>query len=210
MKNNKKDKFMETNDSTNIYSINQVIRPKEEILYSCRPNAKAFFFSQLFKMSPFVVIWLCFDIFAIVASFSSMQGVDIGMFFILLVFFGVHLTPVWVWLYGFIKDISECKHTEYAITNERVIIKGGPKAKDLIFIQLKNIQALNVHIGIFDSLFKVGDLYITSDKEIAVIFDIKDAKQLMHKIYEIAKEEKMKMQVNSKTEYKSPLQNMKR
>ena len=200
---------MMSDNSPTINNINSILKPEETIHYSCKPNPKAFFFSQLFKMSPFVLIWLCFDLFAIVMSLTAENG-SAGLSLALIPFFAVHLTPVWVWLYGFIKDIKECKHTEYAITNERVIIKGGPKAKDLIFIQLKNIQALNVHIGFFDGLFKVGDLYITSDKEIAVIFDIKDAKQLMHKIYEIAKEEKMKMQVNSKTEYKSPLQNMNR
>lgn len=190
---------------TPISNIKSILRLNEEIIYTCRPNKKGYFFSQLVKMSPFVIIWLCFDLFAIFASFTSM-GVDIMSLFFLLLFFSIHLMPVWIWLYGFVKDISACKHTEYAITNQRVIIKSGQKMADVISIDYKKISALNVRIGFIDKMLKVGDLYITAQEQIAVIYDIEQPKALMKKIYEIAKEEKMRLQTNSKPET-SPLSN---
>lgn len=75
------------------------------------------------------------------------------MYIITIIVFGIHLTPVWICLHEFIKDISECKLTEYAITNQRIIIKGGPNKSDIFFVQLKNIQELNLNSDYIDSLF---------------------------------------------------------
>ena len=172
---------------TPISNIKSILKLNEEIIYTCRPNKKGYFFSQLVKMSP-------------------SMGVDIMSLFFLLLFFSIHLMPVWIWLYGFVKDISACKHTEYAITNQRVIIKSGQKMADVISIDYKKISALNVRIGFIDKMLKVGDLYITAQEQIAVIYDVEQPKALMKKIYEIAKEEKMRLQTNSKPET-SPLSN---
>lgn len=188
---------MALHETTPVYSIKSVLFNNEEIIYSCKPNPKAFFFSQLFKMSPFVLIWLCFDLFAIVMSLTAENG-SVGLLFALIPFFAVHLTPVWIWLYGFIKDIKECKYTEYAITNQRLIIKGGQKVKDIILIDLAKIQALNLHIGFFDGLFKVGDLYITTDTKICVVFDIKEPKKVMTELCQLAQNKKIKLYENSK------------
>ena len=187
-----------------LMNVNSILRPQEELVYTYRPHPKAYFFSQLFRISPFVIIWLCFDLFAI---FSIIFSTDIewAAIPVLIVFFGFHLLPVWIWLHGFIKDISAGKHTEYYITNQRIIIKSGKEKSDIITIQLKDVKALNVRVGWIDSLLSVGDLYITAKQEIAVLFDINQPKKVIKEIYALAQDERIKMQLNSKTKYTSPL-----
>lgn len=191
-------------DTIPLTNITRLLRPGEELVHTYRPHPKAYFFSQLFRISPFVVMWLCFDLFAIFSVFFG-SDIDWSIIPIMMIFFGFHMLPVWIWLYGFIKDISACKYTEYYITTQRIIIKSGKEQSDIITIQLKDVKALNIRVGWIDTLLSVGDLYITAKQEIAVIFDIATPKKVLKEIYALAQDERIKVQLNSKTKYTTPL-----
>ncbi len=188
---------------TPINSINDVLNGNEELIYSCKPHPKAYFFSQFFKSFLFNIVYLSFFMFAIFGIILA-DNVDITFKLASIPIFILCLLPFWLWLYGFIKDIAACKHTEYAITNQRIIIKSGKLKTDIISIHLEEVQELNIRVGFIDSCLKVGDLYITSDKEIAVIYDIAEPQKVMQQIYDLAKNKKNTTIDQSKPDDQTP------
>ena len=87
---------------------------------------------------PFVVIWMLFD-------FGSLGGMAVSgvfaknpfMLFILL-FFAVHLMPVWIWIGGIVKAVRGYTDTSYTVTDKRLYLCDGGTLK---YCELEDIRS---------------------------------------------------------------------
>lgn len=128
----------------------------EELLLRCAPQKASFVLSKSITLLPIAIIWLIFDGFAI--SMITKSGVPSEMRIFLLLFFAIHLLPVWLWIYSIIKAVRTHKHLEYAMTNERIIVRDKYKLTSFYYRDLGRVR---VTVGLIDKLFKVGDIKIT-------------------------------------------------
>ena len=151
---------METFD--NEYRSQTVNRPVlsagEQILWSGKPQKKAFVVSHSLTMLPIAIIWICFDLTAISSIFSS--G---GMQLFLLGFFALHLMPVWIWLGSMLTAPKRWRNTNYYVTNRRIIIQGGFLAVNEKSLFFKDIRSVQCKVGIFDKLFGTGTILFNSE-----------------------------------------------
>ena len=136
--------------------ISMEIKQDEELLLKCAPQKASFVLSKSVALMPIALIWLCFDGFAIsmITRTNMSTGLRIGMLF----FFAVHLLPVWMWVYSIVKAIRTHKHIEYALTNERIIVRDRLRLTSYYY---KDLSSVYVSVGLVDKMFKVGDIKIS-------------------------------------------------
>ena len=186
MKNIDENYFKNSSKKT-INSIDEVLDKNEQLLWRGKPKKSAFILGAFFKMFPIALIWLLFDVGFIVAMFATgaMKSAPAYVPFILVVFFAIHLTPVWIWLANIITASIQHKNLEYAFTNKRIIIKSGIIGIDVQNIYYSEIESVNLKVGLIDKLLHVGDIYIKSKNEAKVLFDIEDPYFITQKLQEI-------------------------
>lgn len=179
--------YFKNSKQTTITSIDEVLEKNEQVLWRGKPKKSAYILSSFFKMFPVALLWLIFDGGFIIAMFTTdaLESAPPFMPLILVVFFAFHLTPVWIWLGNVITASIQHKNLEYAFTNKRIIIKSGVVGIDIQNIYYSDIESVNLKVGIFDRLLKVGDIYIRSKNEAKVIFDIDDPYFITQKLQQI-------------------------
>ncbi len=165
----------------------------EKILWEGTPDKKSYVLGRIFKMMPIALIWLAFDGFAI-AMICMTSGMPKFMYFVLAGFFAFHLLPVWMWIASIVTAFRNMKNTEYAFTERRIIIKTGFFAKfDTIFYS--DIASLDLHIGLIDRMFKVGDIIIrTNSGSTYMVEDIDNPYFILERLQKISIDIKTDMQ----------------
>ena len=154
--------------------VDDVIMNDEKVLWRGKPNPKSYVWAAVVKMLPIAILWLGVDGAFIVFITRLMINGDMPLGFLgfIIPFFLLHLTPVWIWLFGVLKARREVKNLEYAITDRRVIIRSGIIGIDFKFVNYTEIDSVNIKVGLIDKIFKVGDIYINSSVNSAVLWDI--------------------------------------
>ena len=181
-------------DGMSSNKIEDLIEADEEILWRGKPKKSAFIWSKILTMLPIVIIWALFDggfIFMLSSSGAFSQMPTFLIVFII-VFFLIHLLPVWIWLSNVITAWVQYKNIEYAFTNKRIIIRTG------ILIDIKNvyyidIQTVNLRVGLIDRALKVGDIYIKSKTEATVLHDITNPYFITNELQKIVNDIKTDM-----------------
>ena len=170
--------------------IEDILTEGETVLVRLQPHRKTYVLESIFKGLPLALVWLGFDAFFIFMIITQNVAANIGGWFIpfMILFFGIHLIPVWLFIYNLIKNLAGYKNLEYVFTDKRIIIRSGVIGVDFKFIYYEEIQSVLVKVGIFDRLFKVGDLYIKTESQTGVIEDIKAPYQYSTKIQKIAQD----------------------
>ena len=156
--------FVDENAQKGDFGIKEMVENSgdEKILWEGKPDKKSFVLGRVVQMLPIALIWLAFDGFAIAMIFSHSSQLPTFTYFIFGGFFLIHLTPVWIWIASVVTAFKRLKNTEYAFTGKRIIIKTGFFAKfDNVFYS--DIAALDLHIGVIDRMFKVGDVIIKTN-----------------------------------------------
>ncbi len=169
------------------YDISSVLSDSEQIIWRGKPNRKAFILAQFFKMFPVALIWLLFDGGAITAlavsgAFSEMP--PFARIFII-VFFAIHLIPVWLWLSNVITASAKHKNIEYAFTDTRIIIKSGLIGLDVANVYYADIESVNVKVGLTDKILGVGDIYIKSKNHAHVLWDLEKPYELTNHLQKV-------------------------
>ncbi len=179
--------FKNSKTETNLTEIKQILSKDEQILWQGKPKRSAYIFSSLFTMMPFALIWLLFDggIIITMCATGAFAKMPVGAIIGLVVFFAFHLTPVWIWLANIITASRGYKNLEYAFTNKRIIIKSGIIGIDFKNIYYSEIESVNLKVGLFDKMLKVGDIYVKSRNESHVLFDITEPYFITQKLQEI-------------------------
>ena len=194
--------------------ISMELTQDEEMLVRCAPQKASFVLSKSVSLLPFALIWLCFDGFAI--SMLVRAQMPIGMRIFLVIFFAFHLLPVWMWIISIVNALRKHKNIEYALTNERIIIRDKENLTSYYYKDLSNVR---VRIGLIDKLFKVGDIIITRralphsgstdyyepENSVVTLLDISDSRAVGNKLQQFIDSESTKFSEdrNQYTEYES-------
>lgn len=168
-------------------SIDSILNKDEQILWKGKPKEKAFVFGSIFSMMPLAIIWLLFDCGFIAVMFSgeALENAPVGISIFLIVFFALHLTPVWIWIGNIVTASRKYKNLEYVFTNKRIIIKSGIIGIDFQNIYYSEIDSVNLKVGPIDRMLKVGDIYINSKNKAQILYDIEDPYFITQKLQEI-------------------------
>ena len=110
-----------------------------------------------------------------------------------IVFFALHLVPVWLYIASIIRRVGGYKNLQYHLTNKRIIIRNGLIGIDFKIFYYSDISSLSVKVGLWDRMFKVGDLYIQSANQSAVLEDISKPYFYLSKIQKIVQDIKTDM-----------------
>lgn len=182
--------YFELNDNIKQNDINDILVSGEEILLSLKPDKKTSILESILKGLPLALIWGGFDAFFIIMMFTTGLGDTMGGFIIvfLVVFFAIHLIPVWKYIAGIIKTIAGYKNIVYVFTSKRIIIRTGLIGIDFKNIYYEEVQTVTVKVGLLDRIFKVGDLYIQTANQVGKIENIKAPYHYSSKIQKIVQD----------------------
>ncbi len=138
----------------------------EEVIWQGKPDKTCFVLEAIFNpMLPMAFVWFLFDM-TIISLFTlgikNSTNTPVGLILFIVVFFGFHLMPVWLYLGGIIFTNLKYKNTEFLITNKGVYCSGGIFAKTYEHKPFAEISHCNIHRGIFDQIIGVGDVVLTS------------------------------------------------
>lgn len=143
--------------------LSKIINEDEEVLYEGKPNKVCYIFEGIFNpMLLFALMWFWFD-FSFFKNFSSLGGVSNYTIMFML----VHLMPVWMYLFGIIFIARKYRNTRYVVTDKAVYISSGIFTMNYTMKPFAEIARVNLHRGIFDQVFGVGDVEVITSAEIA-------------------------------------------
>ena len=178
--------YFKTKEPIKQNTIEDILEPNEKILQRLKPNKKVVLLESMFKGMPIALLWAAIDITVIVIMISSGAFVDEpGLIWFIIPFFAIHLLPLWIYIAGIVKAVLGVKNVEYVFTDKRIIIRSGIIGIDFKTIYYSDVQGINCRVGIFDRLFKVGDLYIKAYNQSAVLMNIEAPYFFLSKLQKI-------------------------
>lgn len=141
-----------------VEELKSMIGTDETILYEGKPDKKCFIFESIFNpLLPVAIIWAVIDMGFLGAAVGDMQ-----LFMIPFMLF--HLMPVWIYLSGVIFSFRKYKNTYYIVTDHAVYVSSGIFTMNLEAKTFAELSRVNLHRGIFDQMFHVGDILITTNQ----------------------------------------------
>ena len=171
-------------------SIQSALLDGEQVLWSGKPQKKAFVLNNVLKMLPVALLWIVFDTFFIVMLTRTADMIPLPAIVFLCVFFVFHLMPVWIWIYRCVTASKRHKNIEYAFTDKRIIVRKGAVAVDFKSIDYKDVVAVNLRYGLIDKAAKVGDIYITSTGKATVLEDLENPASVEQLLQQIVTDKK--------------------
>lgn len=127
----------------------------EMILWRGKPKRSAFILTKSLTLMPLALLWLVLDLGVLVPSLGTTDGPPI---YFILPFFALHMMPVWIWLGNVLSAGTLYRHTDYYVTNRRIIIRHGVFAVNEVSLFFRDIKNTQLRIGLVDRLFSVGDV----------------------------------------------------
>ena len=135
----------------------------EKIFYEGKPSKKCFIFESIFNpMMPFAILWGLIDSTFIGATLFAGSGEGGGFLLFIIPFFLLHLMPVWLYLGGVVLSFRRYRNTYYIVTDKGIYISGGAFTKTFNQKPFAELSHVDLHRGIFDQMFNVGDVITTS------------------------------------------------
>lgn len=168
--------------------LQDVLVAKEKILWQSKPKRHAYVLKNNALMIPIALVFLIFDLFfiAMLIGFSGHGGMMGGMPIFFVVFFAFHLFPVWKLIGGIIKYNRLSSQLIYVITNARIFVYDKSKYYINNFINLNDIQNVELRQSLFDKMRGIGTIVITS-KDGTVMFEcIKDSALIADKLNDLS------------------------
>lgn len=141
-----------------VNELKSMIGMDETILYEGKPDKKCFIFESILNpLLPVAIIWAVLDM--------SFMGFAVGgMQKIMIPFMLIHMMPVWIYLGGVIFSFRRYKNTYYVVTDHAVYVSSGIFTMNLQEKTFAELSRVNLHRGIFDQMFNVGDIQITTNQ----------------------------------------------
>lgn len=144
--------------------LKNLVGSNEKIMWEGKPNKKCFIFESIFNpLMPFALIWAIID-FGIIgfASFGELGNGESNILLFLIPFFALHLMPVWIYLGGILMTRKRYNNTYYIVTDRSIYMSSGVFTKKVQTKPFAEMSHINLHRGIFDQMFNVGDIICTS------------------------------------------------
>lgn len=146
-----------------IEELKSVVGLDEKILYEGKPNKKCYIFESIFNpLLPFALIWAIIDMSIIGGTLFFEDSSNI-LFFII-PFMLLHMMPVWIYLGGVLFTTIRYKNTAYIITERAIYVSGGLFSRTINTKPFAELSHIDLHRGIFDQIFNVGDIIATSNQ----------------------------------------------
>ena len=141
-----------------VEELKSMVGPDETVLYQGKPNKKCFIFESIFNpLLPVAIIWAVLDM--------GILGAGAGAFgAVMIPFMLIHMMPVWLYLSGVIFSFRKYKNTYYIITDHAIYVSSGIFTMNLETKTFAELSRVNLHRGIFDQMFHVGDIHITTNQ----------------------------------------------
>lgn len=178
--------YFKTDNPMKQNSIEDILSKDEKILQRLKPNKRVLLLESIFKGLPVVLLWVAFDTFFIVMMIvTGAFKENPGLIPAVIAFFTLHLLPLWLYILNIIKTMAGAKNIEYVFTDKRIIIRSGVIGIDFKNIYYTDVQGINCRVGIFDRMFKVGDLYIKALNQSAVLMNIETPYFYLQKLQKI-------------------------
>ena len=165
-------------------SIEEILGNEETLLLKQKPKKKAYIFNSFVKYLPMGFLWLLIDT-GFIVGIAFAGSVPKIMWAFLVPFFAVHMIPVWACIANCIKAAKEWKNLEYAFTDRRIIIRTGVIGINIANVYYADIKGVNLRVGLFDRLFKVGDIYISSEGQSQVLYDLENPYFILERVQKI-------------------------
>ena len=143
-----------------------MVGSNEKILWKGKPDKSCFILEGIFNpMLPFALVWFLFDSVFIAAFLGDATISKTSTVFPMLplIFFFLHLMPVWIYLGGIIFVLRRYKHIEYIVTDKGVYYSGGLFSYTCNMKPFTELARVNIHRGIIDQIIGVGDVVLTSN-----------------------------------------------
>ena len=141
-----------------INELKNMVGAEETVLYEGKPDKRCFLFESIFNpLLPFAIVWAIFDFSFFNVGISSMN-------FVVIPFMLLHMMPVWIYLSGVIFSFRKYKNTNYIVTDHAVYISSGIFTMKLESKTFAELSRIDLHRGLFDQLFNVGDIVITTNQ----------------------------------------------
>ena len=142
-----------------VEELKSMVGKNETVFYEGKPEKKCFIFESIFNpLLPFAIIWAVIDV-----GFLGRSAIG-GMQMIMIPFILFHMMSVWIYLAGVIFAFRKYKNTYYIVTDHGVYISSGIFAMNLETKSFAELSRVNLHRGIFDQIFHVGDVLITTNQ----------------------------------------------
>ena len=129
--------------------------PGEQVIWRGKPKKNAYIINKIFGLLPIALIWLLFDGFILTSILADGGPTNT----ILIPFFLLHMFPVWLWLANALTANRSWRNTSYYVTNRRILIQTGVLSQDVQSIYYKDIENVNLRVGLLDRILGVGDIY---------------------------------------------------
>lgn len=141
-----------------VEELKSMVGMDETILYEGKPDKKCFIFESILNpLLPIAIIWAIFDMGFLGAAVGSFQ-------FFMMAFLLFHMMPVWIYLFGVIFSFRRYKNTYYIVTDHAVYVSSGVFTMNLEVKTFAELSHVNLHRGVFDQMFHVGDIQITTNQ----------------------------------------------
>ena len=174
--------YFKKENNMNSNTIEEMIDKDESILLRLKPNKKVFVLSSVLRFLPVALIWAALDVFFIIQIASDLSAKDL---LFIIPFFALHLFPVWRWIAGIVKAYAGHKNIEYVFTDKRILIRSGIIGIDFKSMFYSEIESVSVRVGLLERIFKVGDIYILSTSQRAVLQDISNPYFILNRLKKI-------------------------
>lgn len=138
-------------------NMRELVKSNEQILWEGKPNKATTVLEGIFNpMLFFALIWAALDITVIVGVLTGTG--ESGLLAFIIPFMMIHMMPVWIYLIGVLTVFFKWKNTYYMITSHGLYISGGVFAFNYEMKPWTDIGHINIHQGVFDRMFGVGDV----------------------------------------------------
>lgn len=130
----------------------------ETIMYEGKPDKKCYLFECFLNpLLPISIFWAIFDIGMFGRNISSGN-------LVMFVFLLFHMMPVWIYLVGVLFSYKRYKNTYYIVSDYAVYISRGIFSVNIDVKPFSELSRVNLHRGIFDQMFHVGDVQLTTNQ----------------------------------------------
>ena len=146
--------------------LERIVGVGEHVIYRGKPDKKCFIYESIFNpMLPIALIWGILDFGFMFGATSATSGAGFsGMLMFLIPFFALHLMPVWIYLGGALLSAVRHRNTAYIITDKALYVTKGIFSRTAIRKPFGDLTFVNIHRGLFDQFFGVGDIIATTNE----------------------------------------------
>ena len=168
-----KEKYFDTENK--IITTEELLTFEEEIIETYKPHRHAYIMARVLKHIWFIAPWLFIDIIGITSLVrTAISHEEWVLIAIAIIFFGLHLIPVWIWLTKIIIAIKKVNHIEYILTNKRIIVKEGNRILDTHSVLYTTIISVKTDQQRADSKYNVGDIILVTTHKSIVLHNLQN------------------------------------